>query len=115
MKKKYLVKKNKEFKKIYQEGFSAVNRFVVIFGRKNEFSGKRFGFSVSKKLGKAVKRNRVKRRLKEICRQNWHWFKDGYDYILIARRGIEQLPFDAVRHYVESGAAKLSKKLQREE
>lgn len=46
----------------------------------------RFGFSISKKLGKAVVRNRVKRMLKEICRLNTDWFDQGYDYIIIPKK-----------------------------
>lgn len=46
----------------------------------------RFGFSLSKKIGKAVVRNRVKRILKEICRIHADWFEEGYDYIIIPKR-----------------------------
>jgi len=55
--------------------------------RNDSVSRVRFGFSVSKKAGKAVVRNRIKRVLKEICRINGQWFREGYDYIIIPRKG----------------------------
>ncbi len=48
----------------------------------------RFGFSVSRRIGKAVVRNRAKRRLREIVRQRQHAIRPGYDIVFIGRRPI---------------------------
>lgn len=55
----------------------------------------RVGFTVSKKVGTAVERNRVRRRLKEvITRSAAGRIRPGHDYVLIGRRSALQLPFD---------------------
>lgn len=109
MQKKYLIKKNSEYRKVYKHGISLANRYTVIFACKNDRNTKRFGFSVSKKIGKAVKRNLVRRRLKEICRLNNHWFLNGYDYIFIARKGIDDISFSSLQSGVEKLAYRISK------
>ncbi|MFZ5649117.1 MAG: ribonuclease P protein component [Bacillota bacterium] len=82
----YTIKKNKDYKKVYAKGKSVAGRHLVLYGLRKRTGELRFGFSISKKIGKAVVRNRLKRILKEICRLNTHWFKEGYDYIIIPRR-----------------------------
>lgn len=55
----------------------------------------RFGFTVSKKVGNAVERNRIRRRLREMVRlaaENQTW--TGHDYVLVGRRAALKLPFD---------------------
>ena len=55
----------------------------------------RFGFTASKKVGTAVERNRVRRRLREIVRRHAALLtEDGHDYVLIGRRAALQAPFD---------------------
>lgn len=113
MKKKYLIKKNKEYKKIYQRAPSLANRYLVVFCLQNNLPYGRFGFSIGKKVGKAVKRNRLKRLLKEICRLNSSWFNNGYDYIFIARKGIDNLSFIKLKESVENLAYRINKKTAR--
>mgnify|MGYP006289835419 CR=1 FL=1 len=87
------LKKNREFKKVYENGKSYATRNLVIYclnyekGKKN-----RYGLSVSKKIGNAVVRNRLKRRLREIIREieKEKEFK-GYDIIFIARNQLFKL------------------------
>lgn len=114
MNKRFLIKKNKEYRQIYNEGISLANRYAVVFVLKNKLGHNRFGFTVSKKIGKAVERNRVRRRLKEICRKHESLFTDGYDYVFIARKGIEELNYKSIVDCVENLAYRINKKIARE-
>ena len=62
------LKKNYEFHRLYRKGKSAVTPCLVAYAKATRRDGNRVGFTVSTKLGKAVKRNRVRRRLREIYR-----------------------------------------------
>lgn len=68
----------------------------VLQARKRADDGPvRFGFTVSKKVGNAVERNRVRRRLKEIVRlSDGKRIQAGHDYVLIGRRAALKLPFE---------------------
>lgn len=67
-KKLVTLKKNKEFTFLYHRGKSCSTKLIVLIYFKNRYGGMRSGFSVSKKVGKAVVRNKVRRRLKESMR-----------------------------------------------
>ena len=79
------IKLNSDFRRIYARGKSAVSPCVVVYCRKNRLGTNRVGFTVSKKLGKAVVRNRIRRRLREIMRLSQERLEQGYDLILVAR------------------------------
>ena len=85
MKEARTVKKNHEFRRMYQKGRSSVNSYLVLYVRPNRRGCNRLGVTASTKLGKAVVRNRVKRRLREVWRLNDAQLKQGYDMILVAR------------------------------
>ncbi len=79
------LKKNYEFHRLYSKGKSAVTPFLVVYARKTRRPGNRIGFTVSTRLGKAVKRNRVRRRLREIYRLNESRFVPGTELVVVAR------------------------------
>ncbi|EOC99431.1 ribonuclease P protein component [Caldisalinibacter kiritimatiensis] len=85
MNKKYRLRSNKEFKRVYKKGKSLANRYLVMFYIKNPYNYNRVGFTVTKKLGKAVVRNKVRRRIKEGYRLNADKVKQGYDIIFLSR------------------------------
>lgn len=66
--------------------------------RKNDNTAPaRVGFTVTKKVGNAVVRNRIKRRLRELARLHGpEFFQPGWDYVLIGRRGALHLSFEAM-------------------
>ena len=76
-------------------GIKAPAAAFVLQARKRRDGGPaRFGFTVSKKVGNAVERNRVRRRLREIVRLSAaSWLRAGHDYVLIGRRAALNLPF----------------------
>ena len=81
----YTLKKNSEFRRLYSRGKSAVNSYMVVYCRKNGREINRVGYTVSVKLGHAVVRNRVRRRLREIYRLNSPALKKGWDIVIVAR------------------------------
>ena len=85
MKRTMTVKENYEFRRIYAKGRSGVSPYLVVYVRPNRRGRNRLGVTVSAKLGHAVVRNRVRRRLREIFRLNQGGLAQGYDMILVAR------------------------------
>ena len=81
-----ILKKKKDFQAVYSHGKSYANRFLVLYVfRSNGFQGK-VGFAAGKKLGNAVKRNRVKRLLRESYRMNQGAIKDGVSLLFVGRK-----------------------------
>ena len=79
------LKKNSDFRRLYSKGKSTVNPYMAVYCRRNGRGVNRVGYTVSTKLGHAVVRNRVRRRLREIYRLNAPSLKTGYDIIIVAR------------------------------
>ncbi|MFA5536156.1 MAG: ribonuclease P protein component [Bacillota bacterium] len=95
------LKKNQEFQRVYQHKKSFVGRYLVLYLKKNNLNYTRFGFVVSKKIGKAVERNKIKRRMKEVCRLSFDSFAAGYDLIFVARRKIKGISYQLVEQEIE--------------
>ena len=82
------LKSNLDFRRVYKQGKTRANKYLVMYVLKNEDgdSGKnRLGISVSKKVGNSVVRHRVKRLIKESYRLNEARFNSGLDIVVIAR------------------------------
>ena len=77
--------KNYEFKRLYNKGKSAASKYVVVYCARNNKAINKIGITVSTKLGGAVRRNRIRRRLKEIYRLNEQSLRKGYNIVLVAR------------------------------
>lgn len=90
------LKKNRDFKLVYKRGKSYANRDFIIYQKKNGLNISRIGFSLSKKVGKAWKRNLIKRRLREIIRKNNLLLSAGYDIIIIVRPKIKDIEYNAM-------------------
>ena len=78
------LKLNHIFQRLYKTGGQA-NGCLVLYARKNRTSANRVGITVSKKLGKAHIRNRVRRRFREVYRLNEEAFLPGWDIVIVAR------------------------------
>ena len=96
--------KKKEFEKVFQEGKVIKDGKVVLYVMPNSLGVSRLGLVVSRKVGNAVRRNRVKRLLREVYRLNKHLLNISVDIVAIPRYS---LPPDVKLSHIESGFKKL--------
>lgn len=96
MKEAVTLKKNYEFQRMYRKAPSAVMPCMVVYCRKNRMGHNRIGITVSTKLGKAVVRNRARRRLREAYRLQLGQMSRGYDFVVVARGRVVTAPFEQV-------------------
>ena len=85
MKKAYRVRKNEEFSSIIKKRHSKGNSVFVVYASYKAQSNARVGISVSKKLGGAVERNKIKRQLRMMLQEILDFEECNYDYIVIVR------------------------------
>ena len=99
------LKLNHIFRRLYStSGFA--NAYLVLYARKNRTGTNRVGITVSKKLGHAVVRNRVRRRLREVYRLNEANFQPGWDIVVVARTKSIHAPFDKLTENYLAAARK---------
>ena len=87
------LKLNHIFRRLYHTSGHG-NSYLVLYARPNRLAQNRVGITVSKKLGKAHIRNRVRRRLREIYRLHEECFTPGWDIVVVARSRAVDAPFD---------------------
>lgn len=103
------LKKNKEFNYIYKKGERVSTEHFTLFVVKSKYEKFKIGFSVSKKLGKANKRNKLKRRLKEICRKDIK-ILPFRNYVLLAKDGAQEIDFVFLKEEIKKLFEKYEKK-----
>ena len=108
MKKATTLKLNYEFRRVYNKGKSGVSPFFVVYARPNRLNRNRLGVTVSTKLGKAVVRNRIRRRLRELYRLSQPEMKRGYDVVLVGRGRALGAPWHELEHAFRKTCDKLA-------
>ena len=113
VKRQYRIQENKRFQEIRQQGKSYSSELLVMGVLSNELPYSRFGFSINARIGGAVVRNRLKRRLREAIRLRMATIESGWDVVFIARRPI----LCADYHQMDAACARLLRRahLLREE
>ncbi len=99
------LKLNHIFRRLYATSGHA-NGYLVLYARPNRTATNRVGITASKKLGHAVVRNRVRRRLREVYRLNEHRFAPGWDIVVVARSRCIDADFRKLTHAYLSLAQK---------
>ncbi|MBM65946.1 MAG: ribonuclease P protein component [Myxococcales bacterium] len=98
----------RQFLRVQRRGRRLDGNKLFLFVARDRAKGQRFGFTVSKKVGKAVIRNRVRRRLREVVRTHRAVFPTGFHYVIIARPGAADAEFGAL----ENDLLQLAKKVR---
>jgi ribonuclease P protein component len=80
------LRKKRDFELVFKSGVVSRSRNLVLHARPNELGFHRLGLSVSKKIGKAVTRNRIKRLLREAVRKTMEEAPSNYDFVLVAKK-----------------------------
>ena len=101
------LKLNHLFRRLYNKGKSAANKYLVLYCRRNGSQENRIGYTVSAKLGHAVVRNRVRRRLREIYRLHEAQFQPGWDLVVVVRSRAVDAPYQKLEGAYLSLADKL--------
>lgn len=89
------LKLNHIFRKLYHTSGQA-DGYLVLYARRNRTQTNRVGVTVSKKLGHAVVRNRIRRRIREVYRLNEERFLPGWDIVVVARSRAVDAPFSSL-------------------
>lgn len=107
------LKKRSDFLKAAKAAKWAAKGLVLQARARDDAEAPRVGFTVTKRVGNAVVRNRIKRRLREAVRLSlFERARDGVDYVLIGRQGTVHRRFDALRDDLETAIAKVHKSIE---
>jgi ribonuclease P protein component len=104
------LKRRQDFLAVARAAYAAMPGLVLQVRNRSDESAPRVGFTATRKLGNAVVRNRVKRRLREVARLGLApAAKPGYDYVLIGRAGTLDRPFDLLQSDLASALKRLNR------
>jgi ribonuclease P protein component len=82
---RYRLRRSSEFERVRRRGRSVSNRLLVVSFAANQLGENRYGFAIGRRVGKAVRRNKVKRWLREAVRRLHPRLRQGFDIVLVAR------------------------------
>jgi ribonuclease P protein component len=104
------IRRRAEFERVYSDGRKIYGRYMILFCVPGAEPPARFGLSVSRRVGGAVERNLVKRRMREICRRELAAPGAAHaEYVLTLRREAVAAPFEELRLEVSRLAARARK------
>jgi len=99
--KKITLKKNREFNYLYRKGRSYVSPVLVTYVVRNRNNNLRFGITSTKKVGKAVLRNRARRVIREAYYLLYDNIKPGYDFVFVARGKTPYVKTQEILYYMK--------------
>lgn len=106
MERRLRLRRSPDFSRLRHQGHSTAHRMLIFNYAANDLPHNRYGFVTSKRLGKAVIRNRVRRLLREVMRSLHPHLSKGYDIVVVARPAIVGQPYGAVRRIIIEQAQK---------
>ncbi|MDX1689187.1 MAG: ribonuclease P protein component [Candidatus Promineifilaceae bacterium] len=98
---RYRLRRNADIRRVHREGRRWRHPLLILFVSANNQDASRFAISVSRRVGKAVVRNRCRRRVREIIRRRLADVEPGWDCLLVARTGLPAASFDEIEAAVD--------------
>jgi len=96
------IRKRAEYQSIYEKGARTFSRHFIIVSQNNRLGYRRLGITVSKKVGNSVRRNRIKRMIREFFRLNRNRLAESQDIVIIGKKGMPRLNYQEVCEELES-------------
>ncbi len=112
MKKEYRVKKNEDFSRIIGKKISVANKSFIVYAAQNETDHVRLGISVSKKIGNAVIRNKIKRQIRSMADEIIDLNLTN-DYIIIARKDYLLYNYEDNKNSLAKLMIKINKRMEK--
>ncbi len=97
MKKSNIIKKNYDINNIIKKRNINKNKYFYIYENRNNLNKTRFAICVSKKIGNAVRRNKLKRQIKDIIDKSNLIFETSNDYVIILKNEINDLNYNQIK------------------
>jgi ribonuclease P protein component len=94
-----------EFRRVYREGVRRANALLVVHARPNRLGTVRLGIVVGRRFGRAVRRNRLRRRLREAVRAGRRRLRGGVDLVVVPREGAAAAGLPELRAAIEDALA----------
>ena len=92
------LKKNNDFRNVYENGKSYANKYLVMYVLENNKDVNRLGISASKKVGNSVVRHRFARLVRESYRLHENIFNSGLDIVVVARKSAASVRYFEIEH-----------------
>lgn len=102
MKRIETIKDNKLFNNIIKYGEFQKNHYYVIYNKENEEEKRLFGIAISKKVGNAVTRNKLKRQTRAIIDNHQNLFKNNRNYIIMIRKSCKEVKYNILENALVS-------------
>lgn len=100
MRRQFRLRKRGDFARLREQGRSTSHAWMVVSVLPNILGYNRYGFITSRRVGKAVIRNRVRRILREVTRYHHIHLRQGYDVVFVARQRIVEQSYANVKAHV---------------
>jgi ribonuclease P protein component len=107
------LKRPADFQAVYDRRRSAADNTLLVYARENGLEHSRVGLSVSRKFGTAVRRNRIRRLMREAFRLSKDELSVGYDFVLIPRP-LDEYTLEAIQESLVKLARQAVRKIERE-
>lgn len=98
-----------DYHALYESGRKLYSENFVLFGRENDLDHHRLGITVSRRIGGAVVRNRIKRLLREVFRRSRGEIPHHFDFVVNAKRDCRKVGFEALRREFLAAARRFSR------